>query len=139
MDVYRVRKGKEGVRTSKINVFDEVLKRAPEVYKWLSKLPPQKIYISGPITGHKDYLEKFDIAEIYLVSAGHRVINPARLNLPFVDSMSYVEIMEICLEQLESADMVFFLEGWQFSRGAKIEHEYACDKAKVCVFEKKGE
>ena len=39
-----------------------------------------KIYISGPITGIKGYMEKFKAAEHKLTEMGYTVINSARVN-----------------------------------------------------------
>ena len=38
-----------------------------------------KIYLSGPITGTKDYMKRFAEAEQRLTERGHSVINPARV------------------------------------------------------------
>lgn len=37
-----------------------------------------KIYISGPITGTRYYMERFRKAEEKLTAAGHTVYNPAK-------------------------------------------------------------
>lgn len=39
-----------------------------------------RVYISGPITGTEDYMERFAKAEEKLTAAGHQVYNPAHAN-----------------------------------------------------------
>lgn len=38
------------------------------------------VYISGKITGTKDYLERFETVEHDLILQGYDVINPAKAN-----------------------------------------------------------
>ena len=40
----------------------------------------EHIYISGPITGTSDYMERFEKAEKELIENGYSVINPAKVN-----------------------------------------------------------
>ena len=56
-------------------------------------------YLSGPITGHKDYRRQFAKAAAALKEMGYNVINPAAIDdaIP-VECMSYEEIMRIDLE-----------------------------------------
>ena len=58
-------------------------------------------YLSGPITGHKDYRRQFAKAAAALKEMGYNVINPAAIDdaIP-VECMSYEEIMRIDLELL---------------------------------------
>ena len=62
-------------------------------------------YLSGPITGHKDYRRQFAKAAAALKEMGYNVINPAAIDdaIP-VECMSYEEIMRIDLELLSTAD-----------------------------------
>lgn len=62
-------------------------------------------YLSGPITGHKDYRRQFAKAAAALKEMGYNVINPAAIDdaIP-VECMSYEEIMRIDLELLSIAD-----------------------------------
>lgn len=58
-------------------------------------------YLSGPITGHKNYRQQFARAAGALKEMGYVVINPAELGaaLP-LDQMSYEDIMKIDMELL---------------------------------------
>lgn len=79
-------------------------------------------YLSGPITGHKDYRRQFAKAAAALKEMGYNVINPAAIDdaIP-VECMSYEEIMRIDLELLSIADYLVQLPGWERSIGASRE------------------
>ena len=76
-------------------------------------------YLSGPITGHKDYRRQFAKAAAALKEMGYNVINPAAIDdaIP-VECMSYEEIMRIDLELLSTADYLVQLPGWDPSAPA---------------------
>lgn len=87
----------------------------------------KKVYISGPITGTKDYLEKFEDIEtaLVLVHQGVEVINPAKVNANFPESTTWEEYMRMSLCMLSMCDGIYMMEGWQQSRGANLEYAYA--------------
>lgn len=39
------------------------------------------------------------------------------------------------IEYLAQADVVFFMKGWQYARGCKIEHEVAIEYGKKVIYE----
>lgn len=82
------------------------------------------IYISGPITGVSNYRENFARAENYLSRKGYRVINPAKVDdaLPFLD---YEQHMTKDLVLLGLCETIYMLTGWENSKGANIEYQYA--------------
>ena len=94
-----------------------------------------KIYISGPITGIKDYLERFENAEKYLTSRGYTVINPAKVNGMLPQDTDYEEYMKMSMCMLDMCDYIYLLKGWQESRGANREYGYALAKDKTIIFE----
>lgn len=84
------------------------------------------IYISGPITGHDDYLEKFKAAEDFLKRQGHDVINPAWINEPFAKTNArHGDFLTACLRMMAPCDAVYMLDGWKTSEGAKMEYKEA--------------
>lgn len=87
-------------------------------------------YISGPITGVERYWEAFEAAEEALVAQGHLVLNPAKLP----EGMTKKQYMQINFAQIDAADVVWFLPGWQSSPGARLERAY-CDYIGKAVVE----
>lgn len=88
----------------------------------------KRIYLSGPITGIKNYLLNFLRAENTI--RAHKkfkrcdVINPARLGnvLPYG---THKEYMELCYALVGMSDKMVMLKGWQRSKGAKLEKKMA--------------
>lgn len=91
-------------------------------------------YLSGPITGHKNYRQQFARAAGTLKEMGYAVINPAELGaaLP-LDQMSYEDIMKIDMELLVAADYLVQLPGWEDSKGANRELGFALGTDKIIV------
>lgn len=91
-------------------------------------------YLSGPITGHKDYRRQFAKAAAALKEMGYIVINPAEICqvLP-VEQMGYEAIMQIDLEILATADYLVQLPGWENSKGANRELGFALGTDKIVV------
>ena len=90
-----------------------------------------KIYIAGKITGFDGYKEKFQLAEDYLKSKGHVVLNPAILP----DGLDQHEYLTICFAMIEVCDCVYFLDNWKDSYGAKLEYDYARFEGKEMLFQ----
>lgn len=91
-------------------------------------------YISGPITGHKDYRRQFARAAVELKEMGYVVINPAEIcQVIPIEQMDYETIMQIDLELLASADYLVLLPGWEQSKGANRELGYALGTDKIVV------
>lgn len=88
------------------------------------------VYLSGPITGVKNYEKNFAEAEAELRRQGHIVLNPAMLPPDLGDCDKY---MQICLPMIDVADAVVMLEGWKNSRGACREWGYALGLDKLIV------
>lgn len=90
-----------------------------------------KVYIAGPMTGLPDFNRGafFDTADV-LFSHGHIVLNPA----VFPDGLEHGDYMKICLPMIDAAEAVIMLPGWENSKGANMEYQYAQIK-RLPVFE----
>ena len=88
----------------------------------------KRVYLSGPITGTKNYLLNFLRAE-NTIRASKKfkscdVVNPARLGnvLPYG---THKEYMELCYSLVGMSDKMVMLDGWQKSKGARLEKKMA--------------
>ncbi|WP_140918204.1 DUF4406 domain-containing protein [Limnobaculum xujianqingii] len=76
------------------------------------------VFISGPMTGIANFNRTTfnSLAEV-LEEQGFVVLNPAVLP----DGLAHEQYMKITLAMLEEADVMFLLDGWDNSKGAKQE------------------
>lgn len=83
-----------------------------------------KIYLAGPMTGLPDFnYPAFNAAAEKLRALGHGVCNPAENPVP--PCRSWEGYMRLALAQLVTCDCIVLLQGWQASRGAKVESDLA--------------
>ncbi len=94
-----------------------------------------KVYISGPITGTNDYMERFKKAQVYLEYKGWSAVNPALVNSNLPKDTSYEEYMKMSFVMLDMCEAVYFLKDWENSPGANREHTYALEKCRKLIFE----
>lgn len=87
------------------------------------------LYLSGPITGHTDYREKFAEAQGRL--KGHIILNPAILPTGL---RLYENYMQISYSMLMAADGIVMLPGWKKSFGARQELKWAMQHGKEVYF-----
>lgn len=87
----------------------------------------KKVYISGPISGRErdDYMRQFANAAALLRCLGYRVCNPTR-KLParwplLYRLMGYHRVLLYDMRLLLRCDYIYMLEGWETSRGARLE------------------
>lgn len=87
----------------------------------------KKIYISGPISGLplETVCNNFTNAEVQLSEQGYEVVNPLNNGLP--TNAIWEEHMRADLKLLLDCDAIYMLEGWEKSRGARIEYALAVD------------
>lgn len=84
----------------------------------------KKIYIAGPMTGLPEFNKPaFNAKAEELRKEGFIVLNPAVLP----EGLEHHEYMDICLPMVQVADAIYMLFGWENSKGATMEHEYAFD------------
>lgn len=94
-----------------------------------------KVYISGPITGTSDYMERFKRAEELLLKIGDIPVNPAAVNSSLPEQTGYEEYMNMSITMLDMCDEIFMMNGWEKSCGANREYGYALAKGKIILFE----
>lgn len=93
-------------------------------------------YIAGAISSKIDtYQYDFQDCETVLNWFGFKVLSPAWLP---VGLHEYTDYMKISKEMLLASDIVFFLEGWEESEGARQEHEWARKFGKLIAYYKKN-
>jgi hypothetical protein len=73
----------------------------------------------------------FYAAERQIKKQGHKVKNPARLPL----GKPFEWYMARCFKQIDCCDTVYFLAGWERSKGARLELDYAIQHGKNLEFE----
>jgi nucleoside 2-deoxyribosyltransferase len=91
------------------------------------------IYISGPIEGVDNYREKFERAKRIIEEGGHKVINPAGLDLY---GLTREQILNLDLVLLDLCDTIYMLKGWESSCGANREYGYALAKGMKIMYER---
>lgn len=92
------------------------------------------VYISGKITGNKNYKEDFLKAEHWLKLNGYKPINPSKLCDVF-PKLTYEQFLAIDYKLIELADAIFMLDGWQKSKGACAELSYAKSLGKKVLYQ----
>lgn len=82
-----------------------------------------RVYLAGPITGVPDYRRRFADAAQAVAAAGHEPVSPTDA-VPPADG-SWEGWMRATTSLLTTTDGVALLPGWETSRGARIEHDWA--------------
>ena len=83
-----------------------------------------KVYISGPITGI-DFGNRlaFMAARCGLELCGYEVVDPSDVKLD--DDATWADYMRADLKLLLDCDYIYMLEGWEDSKGARLERGLA--------------
>ena len=94
-------------------------------------------YIAGPITGIKDFnFPAFFAMEESLKNSGlETILNPAS-NKKDPNTTSWKEFMIDAIDMVMRSEQVVFLEGWEKSKGARVEMELAKGLGLGIFFEK---
>jgi nucleoside 2-deoxyribosyltransferase len=94
----------------------------------MKKQLPVNVYVSGPISETPNHLKLFREAVDFLKERGHKPLDPLNIK-PSKEILSpeqeWVYYMKESVKLLVEADAVYMLDGWEDSRGAKVEHDLA--------------
>lgn len=121
--------GSRSIKTLRRGWHQSLLLQIVEAYMKKEKWDPAiRVYISGPITGTKNYAIRFAEAEARLEKMGFSVFNPARVNAELPENLEHEEYMEMSMAMLGMCDGIYMLNGWRDSRGACREYGYAMGK-----------
>ncbi len=92
-----------------------------------------KIYISGPVPANRSfYKHPYLLAEARLKLLGHSPFNPSWMNLD--ECWGTDERLSVGLAALALCDGIFMLEGWEDSKSAQVEYDYAVKNGKKVFF-----
>lgn len=93
------------------------------------------IYLSGKITGQANYKELFEEARKDAEDKfpGATIINPAEISLPAI--CEWEDYMSICLRLLDKANIIYLLDNWLESKGARKEYITAFKKGLKVYFQ----
>ena len=95
----------------------------------------KKVYISGPITGTKDYMSRFSTAHFSLARQGYSVVNPAMVNAMLPEDTTYDEYMDMSFVMLDMCDSVYMLDNWENSKCACMEFERAVNNGLEIIYQ----
>ena len=82
-----------------------------------------KIYISGKITGLKNYKKLFRKAEKRLIKKGFNVVNPVTLGEALPENSDWSKYMKMDLHAMLECNGIYLLDNWEDSKGAIIEEK----------------
>ncbi|ACV50993.1 hypothetical protein Apar_0563 [Lancefieldella parvula DSM 20469] len=83
----------------------------------------KQVYLSGPITGEKNYKGLFSFARDLVEFGGAAKIYSPAVRIPA--RFSWEQAMKHCLSEITGYDTVVMLPEWEASDGARLEHDVA--------------
>ena len=94
-----------------------------------------KVYISLPITGHniEEVEARCIFAKAVLKKKGHTPVSPIELN--HTDPEDYPAVIGTDITALLACDAVVFLDGYEYSKGCRLEYEAAVIYGKEMYFD----
>ena len=101
------------------------------------------MYCAGPMTGLPDFnFPEFDRVAARFRACGYTVISPAEhdreMGIDIANPPSAKQLKEAImwgLQQVTNVDIVFFMRGWENSKGARAEHALAVFLGKELWYE----
>jgi len=98
------------------------------------------IYIAGPFRApdhwqiHQNVLDAERVAK-RLIGEGYAVICPHKMTENMQQAYPDHVFLNMCLELVRRADIIYLLEGWQTSQGSRMELELAMQLGKKVIYE----
>ena len=94
----------------------------------------KKAYIAGKISGLaiEEYYGRFGQAESIVEDMGYSAINPLKIVPQWLE---YEDQMSICITLVDISDVVYMINNWWDSSGAKREHTRALELGKTIVYQ----
>lgn len=88
------------------------------------------VYISGKVSGLDIEVAKksFQDAETRLIELGYDVVNPLKLSDDH--DKTWESYMRVCITHLTLCNAIYMLDGWENSKGAKLEY-YLANELKI--------
>lgn len=90
-----------------------------------------RVYISGPITGHEK-TARWNFADAVKTMYHHfgtdiEIINPFEIGKEagFMARLTHTEYMEMAFLLMTFCDTIYFMPGWETSKGCQMERIYA--------------
>ena len=83
----------------------------------------KQVYLSGPITGEKNYKGLFSFARDLVEFGGAAKIYSPAVRIPA--RFSWEQAMKHCLSEITGYHTVVMLPEWESSSGARLEHDVA--------------
>lgn len=100
----------------------------------LEDIKKYKIFIAGPMREYPNYnFDKFDRIEKLLKDNGIDCVNPGRISRKFKeievnnDINVYNEMVRLQQEAQKTCNAILLLDGWQWSKGVKLEVKTAIE------------
>lgn len=98
------------------------------------------VYISGPISGKKDFNEPaFERAQFKLEGRGYHVFNPHKLNGALRNDLPREVYLKRDIQVMFICEAIFMLRDWELSRGARCEFLVACEFGLEILYEEGAE
>lgn len=83
------------------------------------------VYLSGAVTGNKWARTMFSAAESILDSRGYECINPQSIGALFPQQFKHSDYMDVDYVLLSKADYIAMIPGYETSKGAMLELNFA--------------
>ena len=100
----------------------------------LFKAAQPRFYIAGPMTGHPEFNHPaFHAKAAELRAQGLDVFNPAENGLPA--DASWSDHMRVDIRELTHCTHIYMLDGWQASKGARLENRIAHELGMMVLYE----